>query len=152
MYCSAGGRKQEEIDASEVPLFELFCLVAVSLLSFLFPLFLLLFFSYEIAADAALKEEHVIDGRTIDVKRAVPRDRAPQPRLVRVIWVGSYTGKVGDWGCKCNLNMFLFLARVGGANCPPLPGITCVPFCLATAASKICFSLPCPAVPVLPVV
>lgn len=37
-----------------------------------------------LAADAALKEEHVIDGRTIDVKRAVPRDRAPLPRLVRV--------------------------------------------------------------------
>ncbi|CAN0221748.1 unnamed protein product, partial [Laminaria digitata] len=32
------------------------------------------------SADAALKEEHVIDGRTIDVKRAVPRDRAPLPR------------------------------------------------------------------------
>lgn len=41
-------------------------------------------FALTIAADAALKEEHVIDGRTIDVKRAVPRDRAPQPRLVRV--------------------------------------------------------------------
>ena len=38
-----------------------------------------------LAADAALKEEHVIDGRTIDVKRAVPRDRAPLPRLVRVM-------------------------------------------------------------------
>lgn len=48
-------------------------------MSLLFLLLLLL-----LAADAALKEEHVIDGRTIDVKRAVPRDRAPQPRLVRV--------------------------------------------------------------------
>lgn len=48
------------------------------------PLVLCFFFCYFLAADAALKEEHVIDGRTIDVKRAVPRDRAPQPRLVRV--------------------------------------------------------------------
>ncbi|CAM9549776.1 unnamed protein product, partial [Hapterophycus canaliculatus] len=37
-------------------------------------------FQTSTSADAALKEEHVIDGRTIDVKRAVPRDRAPLPR------------------------------------------------------------------------
>lgn len=48
-----------------------------------------------LAADAALKEEHVIDGRTIDVKRAVPRDRAPLPRLVRVMRV-DFSGWVGD--------------------------------------------------------
>ena len=52
-----------------------------------------------IAADAALKEEHVIDGRTIDVKRAVPRDRAPQPRLVSVAFCVSsrkgYSWKTG---------------------------------------------------------
>lgn len=56
-----------------------FCLFSCSLL-----LLCCLLLPY-IAADAALKEEHVIDGRTIDVKRAVPRDRAPQPRLVRVL-------------------------------------------------------------------
>lgn len=55
-----------------------------------------------LAADAALKEEHVIDGRTIDVKRAVPRDRAPLPRLVRVMRVdfSDVPGWVGDLAQK----------------------------------------------------
>lgn len=60
-----------------------------------------------IAADAALKEEHVIDGRTIDVKRAVPRDRAPQPRLVR-----DGPGPRGTFGglsvvCKAGVNLWI---------------------------------------------
>lgn len=38
----------------------------------------------------------MIDGRTIDVKRAVPRDRAPLPRLVRVMRV-DFPGWVGGW-------------------------------------------------------
>lgn len=38
----------------------------------------------------------MIDGRTIDVKRAVPRDRAPLPRLVRVMRV-DFLGWVGGW-------------------------------------------------------
>lgn len=61
---------------------------------------------FQIAADAALKEEHVIDGRTIDVKRAVPRDRAPQPRLVSVV-VPSNRKSLG-WGDSWEKNQDLF--------------------------------------------
>ena len=35
-------------------------------------------FSFE-AAEMVLNQEHTIDGRLVDVKRAVPRDRAPAP-------------------------------------------------------------------------
>lgn len=66
-----------------VPFFVL-CFLLVALL---FPCPLSCLYVCLLAADAALKEEHVIDGRTIDVKRAVPRDRAPLPRLVRVMRV-----------------------------------------------------------------
>lgn len=44
----------------------------------------------------------MIDGRTIDVKRAVPRDRAPLPRLVRVTETIFLDGWVG-WGFGENL-------------------------------------------------
>lgn len=71
----------------------LFVLYFCSLLSA--PCSVLCLYFCLLAADAALKEEHVIDGRTIDVKRAVPRDRAPLPRLVRVMRV-DFSGWVGD--------------------------------------------------------
>ena len=32
-----------------------------------------------IAADVVVQTEHTIDGRLVDVKRAVPRDMAPTP-------------------------------------------------------------------------
>ena len=35
-------------------------------------------------------DEHVLDGRKLDVKRAVPRDQAPAP--VRAIWGGTGNG------------------------------------------------------------
>lgn len=72
-----------------------------------------------LAADAALKEEHVIDGRTIDVKRAVPRDRAPLPRLVRVMgshFVVSVFGRAG-WGVGCRPGVRTY--RVWSFSCRP---------------------------------
>lgn len=37
-----------------------------------------------------MADQHVLDGRTLDVKRAVPRDQAPAP--VRAIWGGTGNG------------------------------------------------------------
>lgn len=33
-----------------------------------------------VAADVVVSTEHTIDGRVVDVKKAVPRDSAPAPR------------------------------------------------------------------------
>lgn len=41
-------------------------------------LYFLLLLLY-VVVDVALQQEHVIDGRTVDVKRAVPKDEAPAP-------------------------------------------------------------------------
>lgn len=34
---------------------------------------------FPVAVEAVLGQEHTIDGRKLDVKRAVPRDQAPAP-------------------------------------------------------------------------
>lgn len=81
-----------------------------------------------LAADAALKEEHVIDGRTIDVKRAVPRDRAPLPRLVRVMRVG-FPGRVGDWhkpGLASSDPRVLYFLGSEDESTPPLHAFCCL--------------------------
>ena len=36
-------------------------------------------FAQHTAADIVVNTEHTIDGRVVDVKRAVPRDMAPAP-------------------------------------------------------------------------
>lgn len=95
--------RQERSRPRQMQLFNLYYFVCCSLL--FCPLFRCLVSKLcLLAADAALKEEHVIDGRTIDVKRAVPRDRAPMPRLVRVMGVvfscPCFAGRFGDFGCR----------------------------------------------------
>ena len=43
------------------------------------------FDTYTLAADIVVSTEHTIDGRVVDVKRAVPRDMAPAPTRYRNI-------------------------------------------------------------------
>jgi hypothetical protein len=40
---------------------------------------ILIFSILDIVADIVVQTEHTIDGRLVDVKRAVPRDMAPTP-------------------------------------------------------------------------
>jgi hypothetical protein len=39
-----------------------------------------------IAADVIMSNDHTIDGRLVDVKRALPRDKAPGPARY-VVWI-----------------------------------------------------------------
>jgi len=49
-------------------------------------------------ADVIVQKEHFIDGRKVDVKRAVPRDKAPAPTRTesKKIFVGGLSGDVTD--------------------------------------------------------
>jgi len=53
---------------------------------------------YPAAADIVVAQEHVIDGRRVDVKKAVPRDRAPAPTRTesKKIFVGGLSADVSD--------------------------------------------------------
>lgn len=53
---------------------------------------------YPAAADIVVAQEHVIDGRKVDVKKAVPRDRAPAPTRTesKKIFVGGLSAEVTD--------------------------------------------------------
>jgi hypothetical protein len=42
------------------------------------------------AADIVVSTEHTIDGRVVDVKRAVPRDMAPAPTRYRELILSFY--------------------------------------------------------------
>jgi hypothetical protein len=58
-------------------------------------------FYFDIAVDIVLAQSsHNIDGRTVDVKRAVPRDRAPAPTAgrheSRKIFVGGLAPEVNE--------------------------------------------------------
>ena len=46
------------------------------------------------AADIVVSTEHTIDGRVVDVKRAVPRDMAPAPTRYRVLPSFKYTSRL----------------------------------------------------------
>lgn len=48
--------------------------------------------------DIVVSQEHVIDGRKVDVKKAVPRDRAPAPTRTesKKIFVGGLSAEVTD--------------------------------------------------------
>ncbi|KAJ1410764.1 hypothetical protein B484DRAFT_336254 [Ochromonadaceae sp. CCMP2298] len=49
------------------------------------------------AADIVMSNEHTIDGRLVDVKRALPRDKAPGPtRYAAKIFVGGLAAEVSD--------------------------------------------------------
>jgi hypothetical protein len=47
-------------------------------------------FATPAAMEAAVSEAHMLDGRNLDVKKAVPREQAPAP--VRAIWGGTGAG------------------------------------------------------------
>ena len=47
-------------------------------------------FATPAALEAAVAEAHILDGRNLDVKKAVPREQAPAP--VRAIWGGTGAG------------------------------------------------------------
>lgn len=53
---------------------------------------------YPTAADIVVQQEHVIDGRKVDVKKAVPRDKAPAPTRTesKKIFVGGLSAEVTD--------------------------------------------------------
>mmetsp|Transcript_22278 Transcript_22278/g.20249 ORF Transcript_22278/g.20249 Transcript_22278/m.20249 type:complete len:394 (-) Transcript_22278:85-1266(-) len=53
---------------------------------------------YPAAVDIVIAQEHIIDGRKVDVKKAVPRDRAPAPTRSesKKIFVGGLSAEVTD--------------------------------------------------------
>ena len=73
------------------------------------------------AADIVVSTEHTIDGRVVDVKRAVPRDMAPAPARYLLnkltLFLFSLISSYGRWSTLASISIIRFPLRICCCMC-----------------------------------